>query len=396
MLNFGGPLWVSCEISQLNVSRGHYYLVLIQKDEHSEEIVAQSTAVLWYRDFLRLRRKHADLLEAVLAETHQVRLLVEVDFHERYGLKLVIRDIDPAYTLGQFAERRTQIIRRLEAEDLLERNASCPLPSVIQHIAVISSETAAGFADFLAQLRENEFGYDFRVHLFPAAMQGKQVVPEVMAQLHTIKKRRKSFDVVAIIRGGGSKMDLADFDSYELGKMIAEFPMPVVTGIGHEIDESVADLVAAQAFKTPTAVAAWLVRHNMEAEQDLLLLEENIAHLVREMILDAGRELDMVVKTIPVLLRTLLEGYRRDVHEWEEAWRRLVRQTVRDKYNDLKHVTALIEAVHPKRLLAKGYSITYHRGQPVRNVRDLKPGDRIETYLHRGRFESEVLKKYPR
>ena len=392
ILNFGQSMWVTCEISQLNYSRGHRYLELIQKDEETESIVARIGAVIWSRDFANLRRKHREALDLVLAEANEVRLLVTVDFHERFGLKLMIKDVDLNYTMGQFAERRLQIIKRLEAEELLDVNRTIPLPGAFQRIAVISSETAAGFADFRAHLAENEYGYDYRIHLFPAAMQGKQVVPEVLTQLAIIKKRRKEFDVVIIIRGGGSKIDLADFDSYELGKMIATYPLPVFTGIGHEIDESVIDMVSAKSFKTPTAVAGFLVRHNMEAEQQILLLEDHLVTLVQNILAEKNIELNNLSKFIPILASNITQRAGGYMEQMSLSLKRLFAQAIKNDEKKLEHLLALIQTTLPENILRKGYSITYKDKEPILDSKGLKIGDEVETHIKNGKFHSTINK----
>ncbi len=392
ILNFGQSMWVTCEISQLNLSRGHRYLELIQKDEQTEDIVARIGAVIWSRDYASLRRKHRDSLALVLAEANEVRLLVSVDFHERFGLKLMIKDVDLNYTMGQFAERRLQIIRRLEMEDLLDVNRSVPFSSAFQRIAVISSETAAGFADFRAHLAENEYGYDFRVHLFPAAMQGKQVVPEILTQLAIIKKRRKEFDVVIIIRGGGSKIDLSDFDSYELGKMIATYPLPVFTGIGHEIDESVVDMVSAKSFKTPTAVAGFLVRYNMETEQNVLMLEDHLVTLAQNILSEKKVELDNLIKFIPVLASSFTQRVEVEVEQLSLTLKRLFAQAIKNEENRLTHLLALIQTTRPENILRKGYSITYKNKEPILDLNKLEVGDEVETHVKDGKFRSKINK----
>lgn len=392
ILNFGQSMWVTCEISQLNVSRKHRYLELIQKDEETESIVARIGAVIWARDFASLRRKHRESLNLVLAEANEVRLLVSVEFHERFGMKLMIKDIDLNYTIGQFAERRLQIIRRLEAEELLDVNRGVLFPPAFQRIAVISSETAAGFADFRAHLVENEYGYDYRVHLFPAAMQGKQVVPEILTQLGIIKKRRKEFDVIIIIRGGGSKIDLSDFDSYELGKMIATYPLPVFTGIGHEIDESVVDMVSAKSFKTPTAVAGYLVRYNMETEQQILMLEDQAVTLAQNIIAEKNIELENLSKFIPILASNVTQRADAQLNQLTLTLKRLFAQAIKNDESRLDHLVALIQTTRPENILRKGYSITYKNKEPIIHTENLQIGDNIETHVKDGKFQSTINK----
>ncbi|RKZ09334.1 exodeoxyribonuclease VII large subunit, partial [bacterium] len=254
-LNFEQLIWVSCEISQARQSRGHHYLELVEKAEHSDDIRAQSSAVIWARTFSRIRKKCGDLIDDILQDGVEVRVQVRVDFHERYGLKLVIEDIDPSFTMGNLETRRREILETLQKKGLVEKNGLLPLPVVPQRIAVLSSEHAAGYHDFMQHLRENPYEYHFDTHLFPVALQGSSVEKEVVTALQSVAKAAVHYDCVAIIRGGGSRLDLSGFDNLAIGEAIAHCPIPVFTGIGHEIDQSVADIVANYALKTPTAVA---------------------------------------------------------------------------------------------------------------------------------------------
>lgn len=235
-LNLPAPVWVSCEIYQLNVSRGHRYLSLVQKAEGQDLIIAQSDAVLWQRQYRKLERKLGTGMQQLLSEGAAVLLQVSIDFSERYGLKLVIEDIDLSYTIGQLEQQRRATFERLKQEQLLARNRQVPLSLIPQRLAVISSPTAAGLEDLMRQLEQNEYGYQFQVRVFPAAMQGQNAPLEVAAQIRSIQSLTRPYDVIIIARGGGARLDLAAFDDYELCVAVAECPIPVLTGIGHEID----------------------------------------------------------------------------------------------------------------------------------------------------------------
>ena len=275
-LNFDERIWVQCEIAQIGQSRGHHYVTLVQKSPYGDQILAQSQAVIWKGNFEKLRLKHRDLLQDVLQEGAEVSLLIKVDFHERYGLKLLVEGIDPSYTLGQLALQKQQALEKLIQEKLLDKNKSVFLPTVVQHVAILSSETAAGYIDFVEQLRHNSYAYDFHMHLFPVAVQGQNLVPEFLIQLERIYKRKHDFDLIVVVRGGGGKMDLGGFDDYKLCQMVANAPLAVICGIGHDIDESLLDLVAHSSLKTPTAVADFIVEHNMHYEAEMLKLARAI------------------------------------------------------------------------------------------------------------------------
>ena len=269
---FTAPVWVVAEISEFKVNRnGHCYLVLIEKEETGDAIVAQAKATIWSYTFRMLRPYFESTTGQPLTEGIKVLVSVSVEFHELYGYSLNIRDIDPTYTLGDMARRRREIISRLKSEGVADMNKELTLPQVPQKIAVISSPTAAGYEDFIGQLTNNQAKYHFYVRLFPAIMQGNQAESSIIEALEQIYRFETFFDVVVIIRGGGSQADLSCFDNYNLAYFITQFPLPVITGIGHEKDDSIVDLVAHTRLKTPTAVAEFLI--SGVARFDLLLDE---------------------------------------------------------------------------------------------------------------------------
>ncbi|MFZ1703442.1 MAG: exodeoxyribonuclease VII large subunit [Saprospiraceae bacterium] len=280
-LNFQEPVWIECEISQVKESRGNFYLDFVQKKQDSDEVVAQSSGYIWYKSVLFLRKKLGDLFYALLKDGTAVKIKVNIEFHERYGLKLNIEDIDPSFTVGQLEMLRQKVIQKLKEEGKLDLNKELVFPSVVQRIAVISSETAAGYADFVQQLKNNQYGYDIKQTLFQAALQGSNTEREVVAALDHIFLRKDEFDVIVIIRGGGSKLDLAGFDNYAIASKISKAPLPVIAGIGHEIDLTVTDLVAYDYAKTPTAVAAYIIDHNVQFESTVFDLSSNILNNVQ-------------------------------------------------------------------------------------------------------------------
>ncbi len=392
-LNFPEPLWISCEIGQLNEARGHFFFDLVEKGEAGEQVIAQSEAVLWQRTYRGLRRRLGRELDSLLAEGLAVRMQVRVDFNERYGLKLIIEDIDPAYTLGQLELVRRQTIEWLRAKQLLDRNQRLPLPPVIQRLAVLSSERAAGYQDYRRELENNSYGYRYHNVLFPAAVQGKNAEPELLAQLQKIRGRQQEFDGVVIIRGGGARLDLAAFDGRELCQAVAEFPLPVITGIGHDIDETVLDLVAHTALKTPTAVADFFIARSLQFESQLLdhgrrlqlitgqqlhrenitleRLENKIASQARQRLSEAGNTLDHLATSIPQQIHFKLLTSQQQLDKMEQA----------------------LQLLSPEAALRRGFTLTYRDGHPIRSATDLEPGQQITTRFHDGKVESRVEKK---
>ena len=389
-LNLPAPVWVSCEIAQANEARGHCFLSLVQKDIGSDQVVAQAEGVIWQSSLRKLRRKLGRTLDGLLQDGIEALLLVQVDFHERYGLKLVVEDIDPAYTLGQLELRRRQILERLRAEQLIGKNRRHALPVAVQRIAVISSETAAGLQDFLQQLRENAYGYRFDCRLYPAAMQGSQTEQEVIQQLRKAERRRAHFDCAAIIRGGGAKLDLAAFDSYELCKSVAESTLPVLTGIGHDVDEALLDKVAHTALKTPTAVADFIIHRNMEFESSLHQLGQQLRLMASHKTREAALWLERCEQAIQHYPKQLLNQQRETINRMATELPRLARQRLRLEKQQLGQFERLNQLLSPEATLKRGFSITMKEGKAVRSARELKSGDKLTTKLSDGEVDSVV------
>lgn len=389
-LNLPAPLWVSCEIAQANEARGHCFLSLVQKDSGSDEIIAQAEGVIWQASLRKLRGKLGRTLDGLLRDGIEALLLVRVDFHERYGLKLIVEDIDPAYTLGQMELRRRQILERLEREQLIGRNKRHALPIALQRIAVISSETAAGLQDFLQQLQENAYGYRFDCRLYPAAMQGGQTEEEVIRALSKAERRRARFDCAAIIRGGGAKLDLAAFDSYALCKAVAESTLPVLTGIGHDVDEVLLDKVAHAALKTPTAVADFIVHRNMEFEGSLHQLGQQLRLQASFKTRAAALLLERQEQALQYHPKMRLNRQQEAVNRFAEDIPRLARQRLRLEKRRLQQFEQVNQLLSPEATLKRGFSVTLKEGKAVRSAQELKGGDRITTRLGDGEVDSVV------
>lgn len=388
-LNLPDALWVSGEIAQLDLARGHYYFELIQKKENSDGIIAQSQAVFWQNAHKLWRRQWGAQAEGLLQEGIEVRLKVRVDFHERYGLKLVVEDIDPAYTLGRMALQRQQVIERLQTEGWIGRNATLPIPAVIQRIAVISSVTAAGYQDFLDQLKGNPYGYQFKVQLFPAAVQGIQAVSEILTHLATLNKQPDAFDCIAILRGGGARTDLVAFDHYDLCKAAAQSMLPLITGIGHETDDTVLDLIAALPLKTPTAVAAHILQHNADFEAMIQHLGRRIQRWAQQQQLAARQHLNHLSKQVLMSGRQgmTLEGRRLDF--LAEQLPALATRKLQRAAETLENLEKMRQLLSIEATLQRGFTLTTRKGRPVKAA-DIQPGDRIETRFADGNIESEV------
>lgn len=389
-LNLSAPLWVSCEIHQLRESRGHCFLNLIEKAEAGDAIVAQSEAIIWQQQYRRLQRKLGKDLALLLREGTQVLLQARVDFSERYGLKLIVEDIDLSYTMGQLELQRRAIRKRLEEEQLIGKNRRLPLPPVLQRLAVISSESAAGLQDFLRQLEGNEAGYCFQVKLFPAAMQGAQAAVEVARQLARVQQAVRPYDGAVIVRGGGARLDLAAFDDYELCRAVATARLPVFTGIGHEVDEVLLDLTAHTALKTPTAVAEYLLAHNLRFEAGLSELAYQLGQLAQQKLRRESLALERVGQAVPLLAGRNIRQQRQQLDSLQQQIAPALRRRQRQEQERIRQYEQFVQLLSPAATLKRGYSITLKDGQAVAAAAGLKPGDYITTRFSDGEIKSKV------
>ena len=383
-LNFQEAIWVRCEVSQASHSRGSVYLNIVELEEGTEEIKAQASAVIWPRSYIFLQNKLKELLPNILEAGSEVLIKVKVEFNERYGFKLVIEDIDPTYTLGQAEMARQRIIERLKKERLLELNGQRNMSPVLQSIAVISSETAAGYADFMAQLENNIYGYEIHVELFQVAVQGRNVESDVVEAFSEIQANDKYYDAVTIVRGGGSKLDLAGFDNYNIGHAIAMSRLPVIIGIGHEIDSTVTDLVAQVSLKTPTAVAGYIIDRNMKYENDILGLgfeiQENCLETVRERRAEV-EHIDYMIKQ-SALNRLHTEKY--DINQMFNSLKVSAKNIIQHNRQYLDNTESLIGIVDPIKTLKRGFSIIKQDGVVIGSVKDLDTKKEIEIVMKDG------------
>jgi len=388
-LNFQAPLWIAAEIVQAGRSRGHLFLDLIQKGE-GNDIAAQAQAVLWQRDYQRLRLSVGLTLDDVLQEGREVRLCVRVDYHEQYGLRLLVTDVDLVYTFGRLELRRRQTLDTLRQLGLLERNRTLPVPTVLQRIAVISSEGAAGLQDFRQHLTQNPFGYDFHCELFSSAVQGAALEAEMTAALETVAARREQFDCVVVLRGGGARLDLGGFDALELCKSAAAMPLPLFTGIGHDTDETVLDLVAHSALKTPTAVADFLIQHNLSFENSLTRLTGQFRTAAEQHVTVCNLNLHSLESAVFWSAQAGIRAARQQVEAMEAQLPVLAQRLVQNAANDLHRAENLCAALHPDATLRRGFSLTLNDGKVLTDAGSVMPGDVLHTRLKEGTVVSRA------
>ncbi len=351
---FPDKIWVIGEISEMKVNRtGHCYLNLIEKDESTDTIIAQARATIWSYTFRMLRPYFETTTGQVLIEGLKVLVNVSVEFHELYGYSLNILDIDPTYTIGDMARRRGEIMTRLINEGVADMNKEVEFPLVPQKIAVISSETAAGYQDFTDHLLNNPAGYVFYPKLFPAAMQGLQAESSIIEALEHIFRYEDFFDVVVIIRGGGSQFDLSCFDNYNLAYHITQFPLPVITGIGHEKDNTIADLVAHTRLKTPTAVAEFLIGEVAAFDQHLEEAKNRFTDIVTGQLEEANQKVEQLARMYGTLIRAKINRNIQILNR--SAWKidYLIKSSITELKNRLERKAEICKRVSKQMIISK-------------------------------------------
>ncbi|MBO4673741.1 MAG: exodeoxyribonuclease VII large subunit [Bacteroidaceae bacterium] len=410
-LTLDSSYWVQAEISELRVNR-HCYLELVQKEERGGGLLAKARAQIWANRWAFIKAMFEQTTGQVLAAGMQVLVEVEVTFHELYGYSLNVVDIDPTYTLGDIAKRRQEILRQLEEEGISTMNKELPLPRLLQRVAVISSASAAGYGDFCNQLMHNKRGLAFKTELFPATMQGNEVEHSVIAALNRIAKQLDEWDAVVIIRGGGATSDLQGFDSLALAENVAQFPLPIITGIGHERDDTVIDLIAHTRVKTPTAAAEFLIHHQEEELDTLEDLAARLTESVRDTLQEETTRLKLLSSKIPLLFSEVKarEGVRiqrltnllanSSIQYIEQAKGKvdLLHQQlmlhapmlVRNEQKRMELIESKLRSAQPDHILRLGFSIARVNGKAIKDASEVKEGDEIETTLAVGKVKSVV------
>lgn len=360
--------WVEAELAECRERNGHCYMELVEKDERSNSPIAKASAKCWRQIWTLL---HATFLRATgqpLRAGMKVLLRVYPQFHEAYGFSWIVSDIDPTYTIGDLARRRQEIIKTLKAQGVFDLQRELRLSPFAQRIAVISAESAAGYGDFCRQLLDNEYNLQFHTELFPAIMQGERVEQSVIQALNLINNRIDDFDAVVIIRGGGATSDMSGFDTLPLAENVANFPLPIITGIGHDRDECVLDMVSHTRVKTPTAAATLLITHLCNTLQQVADAENVIAHYALDRLQRHRLQLEHITTLLPHLAQRLMT----------------------EAHHSLELIQLKLEGYDPQLLLQRGYSITLHNGQIVKSPQDVKSGDEIETRLKQGTIKSII------
>ena len=404
--------WVEAEISELRENGGHCYLELIEKDKRYNTPIAKASARCWRQTWGMVKPYFENTTGQQLRAGMKVLIEVYAQFHEAYGFSWIISDIDPNYTLGDMARKRQEIIKRLKEEGVFDLNKQLDLPLFSQRIAVISSKSAAGYGDFANQLYGNQYGYYFEAELFAATMQGEDVERSIIKALNAINDRCDDFDCVVIIRGGGATSDMSGFDALELAENVANFPLPIITGIGHDRDECILDMVSHTRVKTPTAAVALLIDNLNTAERRIDDARQRIANLTSRKMEVEKLRLSRLAERLPALFGSVKDKQEARLDILQERLFRLAEIRLSNCENIVgqlekkisltaehllmveKHRLELLEGraqnLDPQLLLRRGYSITLVGGKALRDPSQVKQGDKIETRLEKGTIISTI------
>ena len=408
--NLEPSYWVVAEISEMRLNqKGHCYMEIVEKE--GQYVSAKIRANIWAFNYRRVSSNFLKVTQSPIRPGIKLRFNVVVNFHEVYGMSLTINDIDPNFTLGERAKKRQEVIDRLSNEGLIAQNKAISLPLVPQRIAVVSSDTAAGYGDFMEQLNNNKRGFQFRPQLFQALLQGDEAAQSMMNALREIRKHASEYDMVAIIRGGGAQADFDCFDDYELCKAIARFPIPILTGIGHERDETIADMVAHTKLKTPTAVAEFLIggldHFDDRLNEAAYRIERSLTNLMRlenlklqsfsnKLQLKSQSSLNLANEKLNALKLSLkftslemVKGNQLKLERLPVPLKRVAANRLTVLNNQLETLSKEVELLDPKTILKRGYTISrvegvlLHKAQP-------KAGDQLETTTATQTISSEI------
>jgi len=413
-----GTYWVQAEVSECKEHfSGHCYLELIQKKEGQDALCAKARATIWANTWQSLGPSFAQQTGTRLASGLQILAEVTVDFHELYGFSLVIRDIDPSYTLGNQAMRRREILKRLENEGVIDQNKELVWPELPRCLAIVSSPGAAGYQDFMRQLTDNDYGFVFHTALFPATMQGQGAASSIIAALDNIVENTVPFDVVVIIRGGGAVADLGCFDDYDLCYYATQYPIPLLTGLGHDKDNAILDRVAHMSVKTPTAAAEYLIdtlldkagelddkadrlvrRANQILENEKLNLHTmpgRVVNRVQDRLMHAKLKVESAKSGLKEQAIHALTQGRQQNTLFASRLSMACRTTFAHETMQIRLFEQSVNSFSPSKMLERGFSLTLHQGKALRSIKEVEEGSIVETRVADGRFTSVVHTKQP-
>ena len=437
---FASPIWIIAEINSISLHRsGHCYLELVQKSNTDSKIIASARATIWSTMYQKIASYFQYSTGSELKAGINILIRASVDFHELYGFSLNIRDIDPSYTLGDIERQRREILQKLEEENIIDMNKMYKIPYPIKSVAIISSASAAGYEDFIKHIQNNKYGYSYDIELFEANMQGKESENSIVRALDLIFKKTEKFDVVAIIRGGGSKTDLNTFDNYKIAYHITQFPLPVISGIGHERDESVVDIVANLKLKTPTAVAEFIINRSYTFEKELentmsqireryidyiylnnLILTQaqlnlsglrkilnnkkehcnnklfSLKSIIKRRINQENSKLEIIANKTVFYSTGLIKRNNRKITEIKHELKSKLGTGILKNYTKLDNIQKIVDLTNPNNVLKRGYSITKQAGKTITDIKSIEQEQMIETIMFNGVLTSIVKNKKAR
>lgn len=389
---YSTSFWVMAEMNKLNYysHSGHCYPELVEKKEG--KTLALMNGLLWRNDYERINTKFLHVLKEPLKNGIKILFLASVNYDPVYGVSLWIKDIDPSFSLGELEKEKQESMVRLHAEGIFDLNKNLPLAQLPQRIAIISVETSKGYADFIKVIEQNPFGYKFFHMLFPALLQGERSVPSIIRQLEIIKKVLHHFDLVAIIRGGGGDVGLSSYNNYDLAAAIAQFPIPVITGIGHSTNETVSEIVSYKNAITPTELADWLIQlfHNFAVpvkEAERIVLSESQQMLFRE-----NQNLEQLLRLFRSVSTNITKPQKQRLDNIVASIGHFSKNILQQSKTAILHMEKQVALANPENLLKRGFSLTLNNGKIVKSILDVRNGDMITTKVADGQLESIIEK----
>ncbi|MFD1771260.1 exodeoxyribonuclease VII large subunit [Sphingobacterium suaedae] len=385
--------WIKAEMNKLNhyTHSGHCYPELVEKTDG--KIVAEMRSILWKADYQRVNKQFLRILGEPLREGITILFQAAISYDPLYGFSLKIVDIDPTFVLGELEREKRESIQRLQEEGLFGRNKTRPFPLVPKRLAIISVETSKGLSDFFKIIQHNPWRYLFEYTLFPALLQGDKSIPSIIKQLAIIAERIESFDAVAIIRGGGGEVGLSSYNNYQLAKAIAIFPIPVITGIGHSTNETVSEMVAYKNAITPSELADFLLQRFHQFALPVDEAQQRIIRASQHIFQQEQRQVDQLSQSISWNSKSVLAGHENLLTTLQSRLQFFSQQLLKDRTNDLAHMTRLLQLADPKQLLKRGFSITRINGKAITHSNETQQGDEVETLLYDGIVRSRVTGK---
>lgn len=386
--------WLRAETSDVRQNQnGHCYLEFIEKDSRNQNIVARARGTIWGNIFTMLSAFFEDQTGQSFTSGLSVLVKVKIEFHELYGYSLNVVDIDPSFTIGEIARNRQLILNQLDEDGVLDLNKEVEMPEISKRIAVISSPTAAGYEDFNDQLKNNSYGFVFQTKLFPAIMQGERTEQSVIEALDSIYHNMHLFDVVVIIRGGGSSSDLSSFDSYNLASNCAQFPLPIISGIGHERDVTVVDAVAHTRVKTPTAAAEFLIDRMAESVAHLIDLQQRLVSHSRNVMVNETNMIANLSRIMAHASNIFIMEEQSQLQHMRTVIMHGVERLHQKESHSISEMEQYIKMVSPENILKRGYTLTIKDGKIIKSKDDVSINDTVETMFYDGKVESIISKK---